>query len=120
MKNIVFILLMAICAVPFAQPPVDSCGCPGIHYTDIQDANCLECLMNRTKLLQKINILEIQKKEFSQYVADQQIEIDKLRNENDILFDQNVKLEQSKRTWRSITFSFLGIIAIETAIILIK
>ena len=104
----------------YSQPPVDSCGCSGIHYTDDQDVKCLECLINRSKHLDKIEKLQIQKIEFAEYVQDQKIEIEILRDEKALLMDENAKLERSKQFWRSATFAAVGLIVVETVIILIK
>jgi hypothetical protein len=84
------------------------------------DANCLECLVNKPKYLNKIEKLEIHKIESIQYIDDQKMEIDKLRDENMQLIHENGELKKSKKNLKTVIFATLGIIAVETTILLVK
>lgn len=120
-KSLLFLaVLMAFFISNDIMAQTDSCSFSGVHYTDAQDAKCLECLVNNQKFRQKIEKLELAKVELIQWNADQLMEIEQLRDQNMSLIHQVNKLERKKNIWRSVVFGCVSIIAIETVVILIK
>jgi len=111
-----FACLMPACF--FAQ--TDTCACDGICYTDRQDANCLECLVNAPKKNAQIQELKEKSTEQSEYINNLKAERDKLRVTNQALRDDVERQKKRKRLWQTITAATCGVIIIETLILLFK
>lgn len=121
MKKILY--FCAFCAIvlttPAAIAQVDSCGCGGIHYTDKQDANCLECLHNKKQMQTNLNACREKNEKLQEKFDVCHLHEELLTEENGDLKAENAKEQRSKRIWRSVGLGAIAVAILEAALIFI-
>lgn len=113
------LIIIALLTSPAAIAQVDTCKCGGIHYTDKQDANCLECLHNKKTLQGNLNACREKTEKLQEKFDVCHLHEEILLEENRDLKAENAKEQRSKRIWRGVAIGAALLAILEATAILI-